>query len=88
MNKQALFTQRSQLFNSIEMRINALRESIERLTQGVSIPISTSLTDNNSMNVVKSPVSKNNETPTQDFKAMAANFDFGSLNLDLSGVSL
>lgn len=86
MNKQALFTQRSQWFDRIEMRINALRDTIQSLTRGVSTTVSTP-------NVEIAPMELESSTPQvkvvqPDVKAMAASFDFGALNLDLSDISL
>ena len=86
MNKQALFAQRSQWFDCIEMRMNALRDTITSLTRGVSTTVSTS-------KVEIAPIELEKATPqveaTQpDVKAMAASFDFGALNLDLSDISL
>ena len=86
MNKQALFTQRSQWFDRIEMRINALRDTIQSLTGGVSTTASTP-------NVEIAPMELESSTPQvkvvqPDVKAMAASFDFGALNLDLSDISL
>ena len=86
MNKQALFTQRSQWFDRIEMRINALRDTIQSLTGGVSTTVSTP-------NVEIAPMELESSTPQvkvvqPDVKAMAASFDFGALNLDLSDISL